>query len=58
MVYLNRVVVDDIKEKLSIVEAVQIKGPKWCGKTTRAKQMAKSIVCCILSPSNYNIIFK
>ena len=37
MVYLNRVVVDEIKEKLSIVEAVQIKGPKWCGKTTSAK---------------------
>ncbi len=44
MVYLNRVVVDEIKEKLSIVEAVQIKGPKWCGKTTSAKQMAKSIL--------------
>ena len=44
MVYLNRVVVDEIKEKLSIVEAVQIKGPKWCGKTISAKQMAKSIL--------------
>lgn len=44
MVYLNRVVVDEIKEKLSIVGAVQIKGPKWCGKTTSAKQMAKSIL--------------
>ena len=44
MVYLNRVVVDEIKEKLSIVGAVQIKGPKWCRKTTSAKQMAKSIL--------------
>ena len=44
MVYLNRVVVDEIKEKLSIVGAVQIKGPKWCGKTTSAKQIAKSIL--------------
>ena len=44
MKYLNRVVDDEIKEKLSIVGAVQIKGPKWCGKTTSAKQMAKSIL--------------
>lgn len=35
---------DEIKEKLSIVGAVQIKGPKWCGKTTSAKQIAKSIL--------------
>ena len=27
-------------------------------KEKNIKQMAKSIVCCILSPSNYNIIFK
>lgn len=44
MKYLNRVVDDEIKEKLSIVGAVQIKGPKWCGKTTSAKQIAKSIL--------------
>lgn len=37
MKYLNRVVDDEIKEKLSIVGAVQSKGPKWCGKTTSAK---------------------
>lgn len=44
MEYLNRIVDDEIKEKLSITGAVQIKGPKWCGKTTSAKRIAKSVL--------------
>lgn len=44
MKYVNRIVDDEIREKLSIVGAVLIKGPKWCGKTTSAKQIAKSVL--------------
>lgn len=44
MDYINRIVDRELKEKLSIMGAVQVKGPKWCGKTTSAKQVAKSIL--------------
>lgn len=42
MKYINRIVDEEIKNKLNITGAVVIKGPKWCGKTTSAKQIAKS----------------
>ena len=41
---IRRIVDKEINDKLSIMGAVQIKGPKWCGKTTSAKQFAKSIL--------------
>lgn len=44
MEYIKRIVDDEINLKLSIVGAVEIKGPKWCGKTTSAKQIAKSVL--------------
>lgn len=44
MKYIKRIVDKEIKEKLSISGAVVIKGPKWCGKTTSAKQVAKSVL--------------
>lgn len=44
MKYLERIIDSEIKEKLSITGAIQIKGPKWCGKTTSAKQLAKSVL--------------
>jgi len=44
MDYIKRIVDEEIKDKLSIMGAVLIKGPKWCGKTTSAKQIAKSIL--------------
>jgi len=44
MQYINRIVDKEIKEKLSIMGAILIKGPKWCGKTTSAKQVANSIL--------------
>ena len=44
MKYINRIVDKEIKEKLSIMGAIYIKGPKWCGKTTSSKQVAKSIL--------------
>lgn len=44
MKYINRIIDKEIEKKLSIMGAVLIKGPKWCGKTTSAKQFAKSIL--------------
>lgn len=44
MKYINRIVDKEIKEKLSIMGAILIKGPKWCGKTTSSKQVANSIL--------------
>lgn len=44
MKYINRIIDNQIKEKLSIMGAVLIKGPKWCGKTTSSKQFAKSVL--------------
>lgn len=44
MKYIKRIIDKEIREKLSITGAVVIKGPKWCGKTTSAKQIAKSII--------------
>lgn len=44
MKYINRIVDNEIKEKLSIIGAILIKGPKWCGKTTSSKQVANSIL--------------
>ena len=42
--YIKRIIDKEIKEKLAIMGAVVIKGPKWCGKTTSAKQIAKSVL--------------
>lgn len=44
MKYIERIIDSEIKEKLSYTGAVVIKGPKWCGKTTSAKQVAKSVL--------------
>lgn len=44
MNYIERIIDKDIKKKLSIMGAIEIKGPKWCGKTTSAKQIAKSVI--------------
>ncbi len=44
MKYINRIIEDDLKEKLSASGAVLIKGPKACGKTATANQFAKSIL--------------
>lgn len=42
--YIGRILDDEIKRKLKVTGSVVIKGPKWCGKTTSAKQFAKSII--------------
>lgn len=44
MKYIERIVDKEIKEKLSMMGAILIKGPKWCGKTTSSKQFANSIL--------------
>lgn len=42
--YRNRVVDSILQEKLEGKGAVLIEGPKWCGKTTTAEQIAKSVL--------------
>ena len=44
MEYLKRIVDDELALRLEAFGAVQIKGPKWCGKTTTALQQAKSVI--------------
>ncbi|MBQ6320943.1 ATP-binding protein [Candidatus Saccharibacteria bacterium] len=40
--YRPRIVDDIIRQKLKSAGALLIEGPKWCGKTTTAEQVAKS----------------
>lgn len=42
--YLPRVCDNDLSERLEAFGAVHIVGPKWCGKTTTAKQVARSVI--------------
>ena len=44
MQYLPRLADEQLTEKLSYAGAVCIRGPKWCGKTTTAKQLARSVL--------------
>ena len=44
MIYKQRIADSLLKEKLESKGAVLIEGPKWCGKTTTAKQIAGSIL--------------
>lgn len=44
MKYLKRIADDELDLRLEAFAAVQITGPKWCGKTTTAEQHAKSII--------------
>ena len=44
MNYIKRVCDDELQNKLSVFGAVHITGPKWCGKTTTAKQLAQSYI--------------
>ena len=44
MEYLKRVIDDQLQDYLDAFGAVNIEGPKWCGKTTTAKQKAASII--------------
>ena len=42
--YLKRCIDTRLKDKLDSSGAVWIKGPKWCGKSTTAEQIASSSV--------------
>ena len=42
--YYDRVVDQDLKERLEYSGAVLIIGPKWCGKTTTAEMQSESIL--------------
>lgn len=42
--YIKRVCDSELELKLEAFGAVHIVGPKWCGKTTTAKQYAKSYI--------------
>ena len=42
--YQERVIDGQLRDKLEATGAVLIEGPKWCGKTTTAEQVAKSAV--------------
>lgn len=42
--YLPRIADKILEERLSAKGAVLIEGPKWCGKTTTAKLIAKSVI--------------
>ena len=44
MEYLKRIADGLLKQRLEAFGAVQIKGPKWCGKTTTAQRQAASVV--------------
>lgn len=44
MEYLKRIVDEQLKLRLEAFGAVQVKGPKWCGKTTTAAMQARSII--------------
>lgn len=42
--YKNRIVDELLKRRLKGKGAILIEGPKWCGKTTTAKQIANSLL--------------
>lgn len=44
MSYLHRTADVVLSERLEAFGAVLIEGPKWCGKTTTAEQIAKSVI--------------
>lgn len=44
MSYLHRIADNHLEERLEAFGAVLIEGPKWCGKTTTAEQMSKSVI--------------
>jgi len=42
--YFKRIIDNILKERLEMIGAVLIVGPKWCGKTTTAERHAKSVL--------------
>lgn len=48
--YKQRITDKVLAKKLQAKGAVLIEGPKWCGKTTTAEQISKSILYIWLIP--------
>ncbi len=44
MKYLKRIIDKQLKTYLDVFGAILIEGPKWCGKTTTAEQISKSVI--------------
>ncbi|MDO4161358.1 MAG: DUF4143 domain-containing protein [Prevotellaceae bacterium] len=44
MSYFHRIADNHLEERLEAFGAVLIEGPKWCGKTTTAEQISKSVI--------------
>lgn len=44
MKYLSRIADEQLGDYLEAFGAVLIEGPKWCGKTTTAEQMSRSVI--------------
>ena len=44
MEYLKRIADRELALRLEAFGAVQVKGPKWCGKTTTAERQARSVI--------------
>lgn len=44
MSYKERIADEVLRERLDTFGAVIIEGPKWCGKTTTAEQLARSVI--------------
>lgn len=44
MEYLQRIADKELALRLEAFGAVQVKGPKWCGKTTTAQRQARSVL--------------
>lgn len=44
MEYRERIIDRQLKDQLTCMGAVLIEGPKWCGKTTSAEHISKSVV--------------
>lgn len=44
MDYLSRIADEQLALRLEAFGAVQINGPKWCGKTTTAQRQSKSVI--------------
>lgn len=42
--YLKRIADNVLVDKLSLVGAVLVEGPKWCGKSTTAEEFAKTVI--------------
>jgi len=54
--YYPRIVDTELSDKLRTFGATQIVGPKWCGKTTTAKQVAKSTLLLQKDPDKESLI--